>query len=176
MLSSQEIKSFTSKILHIIESDDRAEIANLQRAASVTTEPYAYPIVLPLLPETATAYDQRAALRAAAVLAAARKVSRSTPNIPQGLTLGRWVARSTEETASTESRVRFLHTQDIDEVTLSIIRLIRLAEKSPLPLDKWDLVRTLFYWGNGISENSQTSRLRISRDYYTTSTTQKEGN
>lgn len=165
-MKSTEINEFVKALLVLRHSNDNGVRAAMMRGLSTTTESYAYPYVLPLLPPTASAHDQNVALIVAALIAHYDTIPAYSEEIPNGVRFGKWVAQTGRDIGSAETRIRFLHTQDLSEAGHSINRLLAMCPHT-LPLDWKNLARTLFFWGTGADERSQRTRLSIARDYYT---------
>ncbi|MEW6871265.1 type I-E CRISPR-associated protein Cse2/CasB [Trueperella pyogenes] len=159
------------------------EIASVRRGLTAATETYAYPYVLPQLTPGSPLSTEQALLRGAALVAEFKdKIPAYHPGETQeGVrrrTFGQWaglVARNRGELLDPDapgiigSRLAYLHTQSLDEASMTIRRilLIASASESRVPaIDYIDLVRTLLFWGRGLTENSRQHRLRIIRDFY----------
>ena len=157
------------------------EIAALRRGNSSITEHYAYPYVLPYTSNLKSKDQQTALLRVAAMLAEYGSI----PNFDQQKSgyrsFGSWCFQLSNHLADGKrdpldpdnpdavgQRLAYLHTQNLEEAVLSVRRLLALATslQNPPALDKYNLAKTLIYWGNGISPASREARRQILRDYY----------
>lgn len=164
------------------ESGHTKEIAALRRGSSSVTEHYAYPYVLPYASEFKTKEQQTALLRVVAILAEYRKIPAFTRENGAGYrSFGSWCYHLSKRLSEGKQsflnpdapdvvgqRLAYLHTQPLEEAVLSIRRLLALANglENPPALDKYNLARTLIFWGNGLSPASQENRRQILRDYY----------
>lgn len=163
-MNNEQVNKFVSDILSIrSNSFDRSAIPNIKRGLHGTTESYAYPYVLPLLPEGASKKDQKAALYVAGLIATFGDIAPASEYTP----LGKWLAFSdTFDTGVISRRVDVIHTQDLEEAVLSIARLLTICKNSTHPLSWGDIARTIFHWGNGTTQASEDARMSIARNYY----------
>ena len=163
-MNSNQINEFVSKILALRESSsDKSAIPNMKRGLYQTTETYAYPYVLPLLPPDASQHDQKSALCVAGLIANHRNIQPSKEYV----SFGKWLAKSdTFDSDVVKNRVRVIHTQSLEEAVLSISRLLSICESKQIALSWGDVARTIFYWGNGTTKTSQDARMSIARNYY----------
>ncbi|MGV3246627.1 type I-E CRISPR-associated protein Cse2/CasB [Rothia sp. 11254D007CT] len=177
------------------ESGYAKEISALRRGNSSITEHYAYPYVLPYATDFKSADQKTALLRVAAMLAEYRDI----PTFDRGngagyRSFGSWCYHLSKHLAEGKQavlnpdkpdvvgqRLAYLHTQSLEEAVLSIRRLLALANglQNPPSLDKYNLAKTIIYWGNGLSPASQDNRRQVLRDYYSSfnyTLSQAEGN
>lgn len=187
MTNSQPVQwhRLISRVSYLAEQDNghTKEIAALRRGSSSVTEHYAYPYVLPYASELKTKEQQTALLRVVAMLAEYRKIPAFTSENGAGhRSFGSWcyhlstrIADGKKKTVLNPDdpdlvgqRLAYLHTQSLEEAILSIRRLLARANtlQNPPALDKYNLARTLIFWGNGLSPASQENRRQILRDYY----------
>lgn len=165
----QDFNKYVGRIMKSVKEGDTAVLANLRKGLSPSTQQYAYPYVLPLLPRGASDREQEVCLLVAALIAAGGHIaSDEEDGRPEPLDLGAWLGRSPlSDSASVESRVKFLHTQDLNEAALSMNRLITFVGREyNRSLDWFSVARTLFFWGNGVSESSLRSRMSVARGFY----------
>ncbi len=176
---------------HLIQKVDRMlrqgsghvkEIAALRRGSSLATEHYAYPYVLPYTSDFQSKEQQVALLRATAMLAEYRNIptfdrANGVGYRPFGswcyllskhLSEGKQASLNPDKPDVVGQRLAYLHTQSLEEAALNIRRLLALADgmHNPPDLDKYELVKTIIYWGNGLSPASQDNRRQVLRDYY----------
>lgn len=160
------------------------EIASVRRGLTFGTEVYAYPFVLPHVPAESPRMAEQSLLRGAALVAEFKdSIPAFTPSKDSAgryhrRSFGQWVgmvARNRGELMDPNTpgmignRLAYIHTQSLDEATLTIRRILFVAsrgtERAPA-IDYIDLVSTLMYWGRGLSTASREHRLRIIRDFY----------
>lgn len=170
-----QVKDFNKcvgRILKSVKEGDTKTVVNMRKGLYRSTEQYAYPYVLPLLPTGANNHDREVCLLVAALVAAGGHIANHNDedNKPEPLDLGSWLGRSPlSDSAGVENRVKFLHTQDLHEAALNINHLItHVGSKYSRSLDWFDLARVLFFWGNGISDTSLRTRMSIARGFYNT--------
>lgn len=122
----QDFNKYVGRIMKSVKEGDTAVLANLRKGLSPSTQQYAYPYVLPLLPRGASEREQEVCLLVAALIAAGGHIANDEDeDKPEPLDLGAWLGRSPlSDSSSVESRVKFLHTQDLNEAALSMNRLI----------------------------------------------------
>lgn len=158
------------------------EITALRRGNSSVTEHYAYPYVLPYASELKTKEQQTALLRVAAMLAEYREIPAFKRENGAGYrSFGSWCYHLSKHLSDGKKanldpdnpdlvgqRLAYLHTQPLEEAVLSIRRLLAIANvlQNPPALDKYDLAKTVIFWGNGLSPASQDNRRKLLRDYY----------
>ena len=159
--------------------------ANLRRGASEFTEHYAYPYVLPYLPEDASAKTKKVALMLSALYAEFDKIPEFTGSEEQPRrTVGSWcqlvsLALQKKGAAPTSeldprkpdtvgSRLAYLHTQDAEEAITTLRRIFSIANslEKPPAVDYEQVFRTFFYWGDGFSAQSKAVRRKVLEHYY----------
>lgn len=166
----QDFNKYVGRIMKSVKEGDAKTLANLRKGIAPSTQQYAYPYVLPLLPRGASEREQEVCLLVAALIAAGGHIAsdEDAEDKPEPLDLGAWLGRSPlSDSTSVESRVKFLHTQDLNEAALSMNRLITFVGREyNRSLDWFSVARTLFFWGNGVSESSLRSRMSVARGFY----------
>ncbi|MDR6939705.1 type I-E CRISPR-associated protein Cse2/CasB [Arcanobacterium hippocoleae] len=161
----------------------RKQRANLRRGIDETTEHYAYPYVMPILGPHATKKQRTTLVRMAALTAEFVDVP-PVPKEEKGKSFGRWCSEVSAALAMRRDgeislfnpdkpdvvaqRLAFLHTQDFEEAFRSVWRLMQIAQslKSVPACDYIAVYRLLGRWGNGISDESRSLRMRVLQDYY----------
>lgn len=152
------------------------EIAALRSGMSITTEYRAYPYVLPDLGD-ASPRERMVALRCAAMIAEYADLGTDSDDVSL-LRFGVWASRLARKINDAESvdgmiasRLEYLHTQDVEEAITTIRRILQYAQSNSFTqrVDFIQLFKTFWYWGNGYSSDSLNCRLRILRDFYSTS-------
>lgn len=163
-MNNDQVNKFVSDILTIRSNTfDKSAIPNIKRGLYETTEAYAYPYVLPLLPKDTSKKDQKAALYVAGLIATYKEVAPAS----EYTSFGKWLAiADTSDTDVIATRVNIIHTQDIEEAVMSISRLLSICKNKTIPLSWGDIARTIFHWGNGTTKTSQDARMSIARNYY----------
>lgn len=174
---------------HLIKKIDRMvgqegghtkEISALRRGNSPITEHYAYPHVLPYTADFKSQEQQTALLRVAAMLAEYKNIPTFDRDNGAGYrSFGSWCYQLSMHLGASKypnpndpdvvgQRLAYLHTQPLEEAVMSIRRLLALANglSTPPALDKYNLAKTIIYWGNGLSPASQENRRQVLRDYY----------
>ncbi|MFW0170199.1 type I-E CRISPR-associated protein Cse2/CasB [Rothia sp. P4278] len=185
MTNSQPVQ-WQTLIKHVIDlskqkEGNEKEIACLRRGSSSVTEYYAYPYVLPHT-DRFNQEQKTALLRAVAALVEYPEIPAFNTKGGRGYrSFGSWCYQLSKRLADDKKntlnpdkpdvvgqRLAYLHTQPLEEAVLSVRRLLALARnlENPPALDKYNLVRTLIFWGNGLSSASQENRRQILRDYY----------
>lgn len=167
--------------------------AHLRRGSELNTEHYAYPYVLPYLPEGCSQQTKITGLRLAALVAEFDAIPEFKPTEKQRyLSLGQWcnrVSRGMAQKAdqggdldptnpdSIASRLMYLHTLDVEDAIVAVRRIMALASsKGDIPpLDFRSLFYTFFYWGNGLSTGSMRHRRRVLEDYYSGISVKSQG-
>lgn len=163
-MNNEQINKFVSDILTIRSNAfDKSAVPNIKRGLYETTEAYAYPYVLPLLPKDASEKDQKAALYVAGLITSFKDIEPASEYTP----FGKWLAiADASDSDVIATRVNIIHTQDLEEAVLSISRLLTICKNKQIPLSWGDVARTIFHWGNGTTKNSQDARMSIARNYY----------
>ncbi|MBZ8178370.1 type I-E CRISPR-associated protein Cse2/CasB [Corynebacterium poyangense] len=171
----------------------RAQRSAIRAGNTLQTEYRAYSYVLPYLPEKCSENQRVALLRCAAIIAEYPNVfargktefSAATQSEDEdaqgedsgrGLSLGKWCQRlahhpevnQREPNDMIPSRLKYLHTQDVEEAIANIRRIIVFAQSKRIfvPLDPYRFTSVFWYWGNGYSDSSTRHRLSILRDFY----------
>lgn len=171
--------SWTPVIAEVLaRRGDRRFQAAVRRGIEPTTETYAYPYVLPLLEDPR---QHTPVLRAAAFAAWFPSIPPTAPG-SKPKRLGRFffeVSRARASgTADTplrldpsrpdaiSSRLQQLVNLDFEPACSMLRSMLALSEGTNVPLDYYDLTRTLLHWGHGISEESKKTRNQLLRDYF----------
>lgn len=104
-----------------------------------------------------------AALRAAAI----RAINRDVPHSTAG-TLGKSLARlaAVEGGSSIGEQVAVLPLMNVDAAALVLDGLIGRCARPRIPVNFYDLARTLIYWGDGASSKSSRGRNKIVLDFH----------
>ena len=177
---TQSVRNYHDKPTSHSGSEWRRTRAFLRRGNSQSTEHYAYPFILPLLPADASPTTRTVALRLAALVAEFDAVPHIDSQETGFRSLGQWCNLISRKLApgqetldprhpdAVASRLVSLHTQNVDEAITTIRRIAALAgnTKDTPPLPVYDLFRIFFRWGNGFTESSQRVRRSVLQNYY----------
>lgn len=168
--------SWTPVISEVLaRRDDRRFQAAVRRGIEPTTETYAYPYILPLLDDP----NQYAPVLRAVAFAAWFPSIPPTPHGSKPKRLGRFFYEVSRALASGEpfrldptrpdaigSRLQQLVNLDFEPACSMLRSMLALSEGTNVPLDYYELTRTLLYWGHGTSDESRKSRNQLLRDYF----------
>lgn len=143
----------------------------MEKGLTDTAETLAYPYVYPY----ATHRNSTALLRAAAITA--KQITLPQYEEDGFMPLGRSFALMSrnlqggkepdpEDPTIFDQRLSSLPQYGLDEAALTIDRLLTYGAKTGVPVDYYNLTRTLIYWGGGISKKSVDHRRKVLRDFY----------
>ncbi|AEG82755.1 type I-E CRISPR-associated protein Cse2/CasB [Corynebacterium ulcerans] len=163
------------------DKEFRAKRSALRAGSGIYTEFRAYSYVLPFLGEKASEAQRTALLRCMAALAEYPDIVSSGEKATAS-SVGQWVNRvafdgkqgQSEPDSMVASRIKYLHTQDLEEAISSLRRIMAFADRKnmAIKLNPYQFVELFWYWGNGFTDASTKHRLSVLRDFY--STKQKE--
>lgn len=134
---------------------------NIEKGLNPRTEQYAYSAIIPL---SEGANQETRFVRIAGLIASS--------DIPQNskVTFGKWLANITNQSSGVEKKLlRFIYL-DSNQIYQEVMRVISYAtsknNKTSEGFDWYRLAETLYYWGDGVSENSVKTRQSILKDFY----------
>lgn len=158
-------------IAHRNDRQYRRRLSALKKGLNPFTEAEAFPFVLPY----ADGVNATALVRAVGLLATHKEISQ----LPEGkrTKLGASLREASQHlTGSTvldpekpdniARRLRFITNLDLEQTVLALNSVLSYVTKANIPLDWFDLTRTLLHWGNGISSGSRHVRESLVVDYY----------
>lgn len=159
--------------------------AALRKGSSETTAHSAFPYVLPHLDSRSGDRHKSVALALCALVAEYENIPEFQKTDTQRFrSVGQWchfvslsranqhgdgLTLDPESPDAIASRLQYLHTLSAPEAVLAVRRIAAIASsQDQVPaMDFFQLFRTFFYWGDGLSAQSQRHRRRVLEDYYT---------
>lgn len=172
----------SKKVWELLWALRRADAATRNRIAfamSPATEHFAYPVTESYLTELNK--EQRVGARRAAAILAKHKslkdVAENTDKPEKYRRVGGAfrnlmyvTARKTPEADDTNAIVRqvsMLPLMDVEAAAIVFDTLVGRCAGSGVPVDHKSLLKTLTYWGDGVSESSHRNRAHLLTDFYT---------
>ncbi len=160
------LERLIGEVLARRENDARFR-ANVSRGLSPQTETYAYPWVLPSVPESK---NKTVFLRAAGLVASYPQIANGEKSL--GKSLQELTFRRTGEYPKADkpdivaTRLALLQEQDLEGAVDLLRRFFDLNKEAQIPMNYFAIARMLAHWGNGQSPESQSVRERPLGDYY----------
>lgn len=127
---------------------------DIQKGLNKHTEHYAYQHIIHLIDSPK---DETRLIRIAGLIASS-KVSQGN------VSFGEWVYKNCDD--KVKDRMMRLMNLQFDQAIVEISRIIGMNKSSIGSFNWYQLARTLFYWGNGVSDTSLEVRQRIVKDYF----------
>lgn len=138
-------------------------LAQIRAGIIPSGEPQALPAAGKYIADLKNAQQRTGALRAAAIRAINKEV-RHTDDMRLGLSFKR--LHTGTNAASIEEQINVLPSLNRDSAVLVLDGLIGRCAKSGIPVNFYDLSRTLIYWGDSARPSSHNRRTAIVFDYH----------
>lgn len=171
----------------------RRQRSALRKGASQQSETYAYPYVLPYIPQIKSPAQRTVAIQLAALFAEFDRIpiyEKQADKKMERRDFGTWcnlvsegVARENGKTFELDPadpdiiahRLTYLATLDAQQGIATVRRIMAIASglSNPPAIDYWDLFATFMHWGKGFSEASTRVRNRPLASYYAAFRTKK---
>ncbi len=175
-------------VAQALQTRNRPDLAwkrnELRGGIDVIDEHYAVPHLAPLMGECRALQQRDAIVRAAAITAIndhcpqrdSRPVKGEDASVPyrlghalRELTRQRTGSFPSPDPAKRDSvarRLALLPEMDFDSAVDTVSALVSFANSERISVNFFDLARTLFFWGDGLTDDSVRTRNRVLSDYY----------
>ncbi len=173
-------------VMEALQTRNRPDLAwkrnELRQGIDAIGEHYAVPHLAPLMAQCHTLQQRDALVRAAALTALndhcpqPRRADDQNSTAPyrlghalRALTRKRTGKNPTAITANRDSvagRLALLPEMDFDSAVDTVSALVSFANSERVSVNFFDLANTLFFWGDGLTDDSVRNRNRVLSDYY----------
>ncbi len=171
-----------------LQTRDRPDLAwkrnELRQGIDIVGEHYAVPHLGPLMSECPSLQQRDAIVRAAAITAIndhcpqkdSRPAKGQDGTVPYRLghalreltrqRTGKLPSATPAKRDSVANRLGLLPEMDFDSAVDTVSALLSFANSERISVNFFDLANTLYFWGDGLTDNSVRTRNRVLSDYY----------